>query len=146
MGNTPLFRQFAMPLCAIASLCSVHGGFAQSPPDNSSLIGTWELVSVEGDETKPTRETIEIAGETLKTRVDCNGQIYTYTIRNGEMTAQPPELTTSLACNDIRSKYNQDFIAAAITHSKIELSGDSLKLTPVKRSIFTRNLEFHRMN
>lgn len=146
MGNTPFFRRYAMPLCIFALLCSVHASFAQSPPDNSSLIGTWELVSVEGDETKPTRETIEIAGETLKIRVDCNGLSYTYTVRNGEITAQPPELTTSLACSDIRSKYNQDFIAAAIAHSKIELSGDTLKLSPVKRSIFTRNLEFHRMN
>jgi heat shock protein HslJ len=138
-----------MPLCAAALLCSVHAGFAQSPFDASSLKGKWELFSVDGRETTVPMETMEITAKTLEILGNCNEQSYTYTIKNGELTAKPPALITLGACSDETQARNQESIVTAIVHSTVQLSGDTLQLTPLPRPsngelVFLRKLEFRR--
>jgi hypothetical protein len=136
-------------LCAVALLCSVHAGFAQAPPDATSLIGKWELVSVDGKDAAIPAESIEITAKTVEIRQDCNRQSYTYTLENGEITAKPPALMLLTDCDDSRTKLIQGYIVAAVTHSKIQLSGDTLQLTPLPRPsngelVFLAKLEFRR--
>ena len=138
-----------MPLYAVALLCPVHMGLAQSPPDAAALIGKWELFSVRGMETTIPREKMEITAKTLEILDNCNEQSYTYTINNGELTAKPPALITLVACSDETQAHNQRSIVTAIVHSTVQLSGDTLQLTPLPRPsngelVFLRKLEFRR--
>ncbi len=148
MGKMPFSRRNAMPLCAIALLCSAHGSFAQSPPENALLIGRWELFSVGGHEATLPREKIHIEDERLSVRDDCNSTTYRYIINDGQMTARP-DLTSLLLCNKNKTREeeialrNQDAIVAAIMRSKILLDGDILRLLP--NSLSSGELEFHRM-
>jgi heat shock protein HslJ len=149
MGKTPTSRRNAVPLWAAALLCSVHGGFAQSPPDAAALIGKWELFSVSGSETTIPREKMEITAKTLEVMDNCNEQSYTYAIKDGEMTARPPALISLVACSDETQARNQESIVTAIVHSTVQLNGETLHLAPLPRPlhgelVFLRKLEFRR--
>jgi heat shock protein HslJ len=149
MGKTRVFLRYAMPLCAVALLCSTHSSFAQSPLDASSLTGKWALFSAGGHEMTIPREKIEIEDERLMMRDDCNDTFYRYAINDGHITASPGG-TTLLGCNEDKTLEEkialriQEAIVAAITHSKIQLSGDILQLTPLPGSFFMGELRFRR--
>jgi len=133
----------------MALLWPVHMGLAQSPLDASSLKGKWELFSAGGRELTFPLEKIEIADETLNMSDDCNDTFFSYVINDGQITASPGG-TTLMGCNEDKTLEEkmalriQAAIVAAITHSKIQLSGDILQLTPMPGSFFMGELRFRR--
>ena len=130
-------------------LSSIHTGSAQSQLDTSSLIGKWELFSINGDETTIPRENMEVTANTIEILDNCNNASFTYSIENEEMKATPPDMRTLMACGDKTMQLNQEVIVAAITNSKVQLSGGVLELTPLTRTkglLFLKKLEFRRQN
>jgi heat shock protein HslJ len=152
MGNTPFTQRLAMPLCAIALMCSGHSSFAQPAPGTYDgkpyIIGHWDLVSIDGRKAEGQKETMIIGDESISVREDCNSATYKYVIIDGLMTATPDGITL-MACNEDRTpeeemaRHNQDAIVAAITRSEVLLNGNTLKVQSYSRY---GELEFHRMD
>lgn len=93
------------------------------------------------------REKVEFEFDRLRMRDDCNYAVYNYAITDGRITASEGG-TTLMACGKDKTLEEkialriQEAIVAAITHSKIQLSGDILQLTPLSGS--SGDLIFHR--
>ena len=151
MGKTLVLLRFAMPLCVMASMCSVDGSFAQTPiiyDGKPTIIGRWKLVTINGRAAEGQSEQINFEDKWVRVRDDCNSATYSYVIVHGQITAIPDGITL-MGCHKDKTAEekialrNQNAIAMAIIHSKVLLDGDTLTLLPNSPS---GQVVFHRLD